>query len=188
VRGGVAAVCVPPTRVAQVAAWSSPGGWEPCTVIGFPSGAHASSVKEAEARQAVVDGARELDVVVNLGAVADGAWGVVAEELSLVRRAVASGTLKVIVETAALEQGEIEAVARLALDAGADLLKTSTGFHPSGGATVEAVGLLVSIADGRARVKASGGIRDLDTALAMLAAGADRLGTSATRAILDGLG
>ena len=184
----VTAVCVSPTRIAQVAERSATGVWKPCSVVGFPSGAHAPAVKEAEARQAVFDGAQELDVVVNLGAVADGAWGVVTEELTLVRRAVAAGTLKVILETAALEPWQIETVARLALDAGADFLKTSTGFHPAGGASLEAVAQLASIARGRARVKASGGVRDLDAALAMLAAGADRLGTSATGTILDGLG
>jgi deoxyribose-phosphate aldolase len=113
---------------------------------------------------------------------------VVREEISLVRRVASGVLLKVILETAALEPGQIETVARLALDGGADFLKTSTGFHPAGGATVEAVAALASIAHGRAQVKASGGIRDVDTALAMLTAGADRLGTSATGAILDGLG
>ncbi|HEY6531468.1 MAG TPA: purine-nucleoside phosphorylase [Acidimicrobiales bacterium] len=184
----VAAVCVSPARVALVAERSTPTGWKPCTVIAFPSGAHTPSAKEAEAHQAVRDGARELDMVVNLGAVADGAWEVITEEITLVRGAIAGGTLKVILETAALEPGQLEAVARLALDAGADFLKTSTGFHPAGGASVEAVAALAAVARGRARVKASGGIRDIDTALAMLAAGADRLGTSATGAILDGLG
>jgi deoxyribose-phosphate aldolase len=185
---GVAAVCVSPTRVALVAELTSThGGWVPCAVVGFPSGAHLPSVKEAEARRAVADGAAELDVVVNLGAVVDGAWGMVGEELSLVRRAIPAGTLKVILETAALDPRQVEAVARVALDAGADFLKTSTGVHPAGGATVEAVEMLVAIAAGRAKVKASGGIRDLDTALDMIAAGADRLGTSASAAILAGL-
>jgi deoxyribose-phosphate aldolase len=155
--------------------------------VGFPSGAHRPTVKEAEARLAVAEGAVELDVVVNLGAVADGAWSTVTEELELVRRAIPTGTLKVILETAALGPGRIEVVARHALDAGADLLKTSTGFHPAGGATLDAVRTLVDIAAGRAEVKASGGIRDTDAALAMVAAGAHRLGTSSTVAILDGL-
>jgi deoxyribose-phosphate aldolase len=144
-------------------------------------------VKEDEARRAVADGATELDMVVNLGAVADGAWSLVAEEVSLVRRAIPAGTLKVILEAAALDAAQLEAAARAALDAGADFLKTSTGFHPAGGATVEAVAALAGLADGRAQVKAAGGIRDTDTALALLAAGADRLGCSATGAVLDGL-
>jgi len=179
---GVAAVCVSPSRLPQVVELSERQAWKPCTVIGFPSGAHRPVAKEAEARLAVIEGATELDMVVNLGAVADGAWAVVTEEVELVRRAIPAGTLKVILETAALEPWQIETVARLALDAGANFLKTSTGFHPSGGATLEA-----SIAAGRAKVKASGGIRDTDTALAMVAAGADRLGTSSTAAILAGL-
>ncbi len=183
----VAAVCVSPTRVEQVVARAARQAWKPCAVIGFPSGAHRPATKEAEARVAVYDGATELDMVVNLGAVADGAWSVITEEVTLVRRMVAAGTLKVILETAALDPAQIELVARLALDAGADFLKTSTGFHPAGGATVETVATLAAIAGGRAQVKASGGIRDTETALAMIAAGADRLGTSATVAILSGL-
>ena len=184
---GVAAVCVSPSRLPQVAALARHHSWAPCTVVGFPSGAHRPTVKEAEARLAVAEGAVELDVVVNLGAVADGAWSTVTEELELVRRAIPTGTLKVILETAALGPGRIEVVARHALDAGADLLKTSTGFHPAGGATLDAVRTLVDIAAGRAEVKASGGIRDTDAALAMVAAGAHRLGTSSTVAILGGL-
>lgn len=90
-------------------------------------------------------------------------------------------------ETAALSPEQVEAAARAALDAGADFLKTSTGVHPAGGATVDAVALLASMAAGRAEVKAAGGIRDADTALAMLAAGAHRLGTSASVAVLAGL-
>jgi deoxyribose-phosphate aldolase len=183
----VAAVCVSPTRLPRVASRAAGEAWVPCTVVGFPSGAHRATVKEAEARQAVDDGATELDMVIDLGAVADGAWGVLSEEIALVRRCVPGGTLKVILETAALEPWQLETVALLALDAGADFLKTSTGFHPAGGATTAAVAALAAVAAGRARVKASGGIRDLDTALEMIAAGADRLGTSSTAAILDGL-
>ncbi len=184
---GVAAVCVSPTRVAQVARRSAGRRWVPCSVVGFPSGAHRPSVKQAEAHEAVLAGAAELDMVVNLGAVADGAWEVTAEEVTLVRRAIPEGVLKVILETAALSPRQLETAARVALDAGADYLKTSTGFHPAGGATVEAVARLAELADGRASVKASGGIRDTATALAMVAAGADRLGTSSTAAILTPL-
>ncbi len=184
---GVVAVCVSPTRLAQVVELGARSAWKPCTVIGFPSGAHLPAIKEAEARQAVYDGATELDMVINLGAVADGAWGLLTEEITLVRRTIPAGVLKVILETAALQPWQIETVARLALDAGADFLKTSTGFHPAGGATVEAVAQLAAVAKGRAKVKASGGIRDIDTALDMITAGADRLGTSASAAILAGL-
>lgn len=185
---GVLAVCVSPTRVAQAVAASAGRAWRTCSVVGFPSGAHTAATKQDEARAAVRDGAAELDMVVNLGAVADGAWSVVAEEILLVRREIPAGTLKVILETAALDPAAREQVARTALDAGADFLKTSTGFHPAGGATVEAVAALAAVAAGRASVKAAGGIRDTATALAMVAAGADRLGCSATGAILDGLG
>lgn len=184
---GVVAVCVSPTRLPQVVELGARAAWRPCAVIGFPSGAHLPAVKETEARHAVFDGATELDMVINLGAVSDGAWSVLTEEIALVRRMIPAGVLKVILETAALEPWQLETVARIALDAGADFLKTSTGFHPAGGATVEAVAALAAAASGRAKVKASGGIRDIDTALDMIAAGADRLGTSATASILAGL-
>ena len=183
----VVAVCVSPTRVARAVAASAGQAWRTCSVVGFPSGAHTAATKQAEARAAVRDGAAELDMVVNLGAVADGAWSTVAEEILLVRREIPAGTLKVILETAALDPTAVEQAALTALDAGADFLKTSTGFHPAGGATVEAVATLAALAAGRARVKAAGGIRDTETALAMLAAGADRLGCSSTGAVLDGL-
>jgi deoxyribose-phosphate aldolase len=184
----VAAACVSPTMVPVVSAF--PGRrFAVCTVIGFPSGAHVTGVKAAEATWAHAEGATELDLVVNLGQVKDHDWGGVEDEIADVRSAV-SGTLKVIVESAALSPDELESVCRAAIDGGADFLKTSTGLHPTGGATVEAVTILAAAAGGAGRpvgVKASGGIRDTTTALAMLDAGATRLGCSASRAILDGL-
>jgi deoxyribose-phosphate aldolase len=182
---GVAAVCVSPTMVPVVAAF--PGDFAVCTVIGFPSGAHVSGLKAAEAAWAEAEGADEVDMVVNLGLVKVHDWDGVAIDVAEVRAAV-SGTLKVIVESAALSPDELAAVARAAVDEGADLLKTSTGFHPSGGATPDAVAALAEVAargDRPVGVKASGGIRDLTTALAMVDAGATRLGCSATRSILD---
>jgi len=185
---GVAAVCISPTLV-PVADALAGGRYAVCTVIGFPSGAHVTGLKAAEAAWAEAEGATELDLVVNLGLVKAHDWAGVAADIDDVRSAVA-GTLKVIVESAALTPAELDEVAQVAVDAGADYLKTSTGFHPAGGATLEAVAVLAEVAGRAGRpvgVKASGGIRDSATALAMLDAGATRLGCSATRAILESL-
>ena len=182
---GVAAVCVSPSRLPLVA---PPGaGVAIAVVVGFPSGAHAPGVKAVEAARAVDDGATELDMVLDLGLVRAGEWSAVEADVHAVRSAAPTVLLKVIVESAALVGDELEACCRAAEDAGADLVKTSTGFHPSGGATVEAVARMAAAVGGRLGVKASGGIRDAATALAMVDAGATRLGCSASRAILDGL-
>ena len=158
------------------------------TVIGFPSGAHQPAVKAHEAEVAVDAGADELDMVVNLGLVVAGAWLAVEDDIAAVRAATPDPVLlKVILETGALTDDQIVEACRAAERAGADYVKTSTGFHPSGGATVEAVALMARVVGGRLGVKASGGIRDAATALAMVDAGATRLGCSASRAILDGL-
>lgn len=160
-----------------------------CTVIGFPSGAHAPEAKAAEAALAVGAGAAELDMVVHLGAVADGDWPSVVADIAAVRAvALPPIVLKVIIESAALTPEQMDGCCRAAVDAGADMVKTSTGFHPAGGATKEAVERIVSALSGTGLgVKASGGIRTHQQALAMLEAGAARLGISMTRPVLDGL-
>jgi deoxyribose-phosphate aldolase len=183
---GVAAVCVSPSQLPL------PRGLGPAigtaAVIGFPSGAHQPWIKAHEAAAAVEAGATELDMVVNLGLVRAGLWEGVEDEIVAVRDVAPAGVLlKVILETALLDDGEIVAGCRAAAAAGADLVKTSTGFHPAGGASLAAVSLMAATVDGRLGVKASGGIRDAATARAMVDAGATRLGCSATRAILDGL-
>jgi deoxyribose-phosphate aldolase len=182
---GVAAVCVSPSRLPLAA--PPRAGIAVAAVVGFPSGAHAPGVKAVEAARAVDDGATELDMVLDLGLVRAGHWAAVEAEVAAVRRAAPSVLLKVIVESAALDGDELDLACRAAEDAGADLVKTSTGFHPAGGATVEAVARMAQAVGGRLGVKASGGIRDASTALAMVDAGATRLGCSASRAILDGL-
>jgi deoxyribose-phosphate aldolase len=180
----VAAVCVSPSRLPV----PDVGSIGVAAVIGFPSGAHRPGVKVLEAATAVQAGATELDVVIDLGAAKAGRWDDVRAELVVVRGAAPSPVLlKVIVESAALSDAELDAACRAAVDAGADFVKTSTGFHPAGGATVEAVRRMRAIVGPDIGVKASGGIRDAATALAMVEAGANRLGCSATRAILDGL-
>jgi len=150
-----------------------------------------SAVKAHEAAHAVASGASEIDMVIDVGAALAGALDAVRSDIEAVRVAVPEAVLKVIVESAALlslaDGRTLAAVCRAAEDAGADFVKTSTGFHPAGGASVRAVALMAEAVGGRLGVKASGGIRTADDAVAMLDAGATRLGLSGTRAVLDGL-
>lgn len=180
---GAFSVCVSPSRLPlQV-----PAGLVVCTVVGFPSGAHVSSVKAAEAAQAVRDGATEVDMVVDLGRAKAGDWAAVEADVAAVEQACGDVLLKVIVESAALTAEELVQACRASEAGGAQYVKTSTGFHPAGGASVEAVRAMRETVGDRLGVKASGGIRDTATALAMLDAGASRLGLSGSRAVLDGL-
>ncbi|MEP7763406.1 deoxyribose-phosphate aldolase [Sanguibacter sp. 25GB23B1] len=158
------------------------------TVCGFPSGAHPSQVKAAEAAHSVRAGAHEVDMVINLGAVKAGHWEYVVGDIAAVRGAAPRPVvLKVIIESAALTDDEIVQACRAAETAGADFVKTSTGFHPAGGATVHAVALMARTVGDRLGVKASGGVRTAADALAMIGAGATRLGLSGTAAVLAGL-
>lgn len=164
-----------------------------CSVVGFPLGAAASPSKAFEARWAVEHGAREIDMVIHLGALKAGdtqtAEGDIRAVVEAARAAHRDALVKVILETRALNDDEIRTACRLAAAAGAEFVKTSTGFHASGGATVEHVQLMAGeVARLRPgmRVKASGGIRDRAGAIAMLEAGAARLGTSSGVAILAG--
>jgi deoxyribose-phosphate aldolase len=183
---GVGAVCVSPGRL-PLPAGALPATIATCTVIGFPSGAHRSATKAAEAAQAAADGATELDMVIDLGHATARHWAEVEADIAAVRAAVPRPLLlKVIIESAALaDDASIVAACRAAEAAGADFVKTSTGFHPKGGATVHAVELMAATVGGRLGVKASGGIRDAETARAMVEAGATRIGCSASRAILE---
>lgn len=186
---GVYAVCVSPTLVKL--AGSLQAGPVVAAVIGFPSGKHLSSVKAQEAGCAVADGAREIDMVIDVGAALGGELDVVRADIASVRAAAGDAVLKVIVESAVLLELSgaplLVDVCRVAEDAGADFVKTSTGFHPSGGASERAVEVMADAVGGRLGVKASGGIRTATDAVAMLDAGATRLGLSASRAVLDGL-
>jgi len=158
------------------------------TVCGFPSGKHHSEVKAVEASGSIADGADEVDMVIDVGAAIAGDYAAVQADIAAVRAAVpADRILKVIIESAALTDEQIVAVCHAAEAAGADFVKTSTGFHPAGGASVHAVALMAATVGGRLGVKASGGIRTAEQALAMVAAGATRLGLSGTAAVLDGL-
>ncbi|MCK6459141.1 MAG: deoxyribose-phosphate aldolase, partial [Planctomycetes bacterium] len=151
------------------------------TVAGFPLGADRTEVKAKAAAMALEDGASEIDMVLNLGALKSKDLPAVAADVRAVRRAAAAGVLKVILETGLLGRSEAEEAARVAVGEGADFLKTSTGFGPRG-ATVEDVLLLRRFG----RVKASGGIRTFAQAEALVGAGAERLGASASAAILGG--
>ncbi|MFT7025623.1 MAG: deoxyribose-phosphate aldolase [Rhodococcus sp. (in: high G+C Gram-positive bacteria)] len=180
---GVLAVCVSPSMLPVRA-----GGLVVAAVAGFPSGKHHSLVKGAEARLAVDQGANEVDMVIDVGAAVAGDYNAVLSDILTVREAMGpTAVLKVIIESAALTDEAIVETCLAAEKAGADFVKTSTGFHPAGGASVEAVRLMADTVGGRLGVKASGGIRTTDAALAMIEAGATRLGLSGSRAVLAGV-
>lgn len=185
---GFACAMVAPCWVGVVAERLAGTGVAPATVISFPLGYADPRVRIVESLRAVEAGARELDTVINLSWLKGGEDARVADDLggwvAALRELRVPLVLKVILETCLLDDGEKRRGAELVAAAGADHVKTSTGFS-TGGATVEDVALLAEVVAGRCKVKASGGIRDLDAALAMIAAGADRLGTSSGRAILE---
>lgn len=180
---GTYSICVSPNMLGVEVPEGS--GLKVAAVCGFPSGKHRSAVKAAEASDAVAHGADEIDMVIDLGAAREGRFGDVEADIATVRAAVPSPVvLKVIIESAALDDEQIVAACRAAMAAGADFVKTSTGFHPAGGATVHAVELMSRTVAGRLGVKASGGIRTREDAVAMVEAGATRLGMSSTRAMV----
>lgn len=181
-RLGTYSVCVSPSQLPVTV----PEGLHIATVVGFPSGAVHASVKAFEAAQAVRDGAEEIDMVINLALAKEGRWSELESEIAAVRAEV-PGVLKVIIESAALTDDQIIDSCRAAEAAGADFVKTSTGFHSAGGASVHAVSLMAQTVGGRLGVKASGGIRTAQAAQDMIKAGATRLGLSASAAILGEL-
>ncbi|MFE9784680.1 deoxyribose-phosphate aldolase [Nocardia salmonicida] len=179
---GVYAICLSPSMLPVRAP-----GLVVATVAGFPSGKHHSLVKGAEARLAVDQGAAEVDMVIDVGAALAGDFNAVLADIITVREATRErAVLKVIIEAAALTDEAIVGACRAAEQAGADFVKTSTGFHPAGGASVHAVRLMAETVGGRLGVKASGGIRTAEDAAAMIEAGATRLGLSKSAAVLDG--
>jgi deoxyribose-phosphate aldolase len=180
-------VCVNSSRVAYVADKLRGSQIAVCSVVGFPLGAMESKAKAFEARRAVEDGATELDMVINVGALKSGDLKVVAADIAAVREA-ASGSivLKVIIETCLLTEAEKVQACEIAKGAGADFVKTSTGFS-TGGATIEDVALMRKIVGPEIGVKASGGIKDFAGAMAMIEAGANRIGAGAGVAIVKGV-
>ena len=172
-----ASVCVNPCYVALVSERLNGKGVKVCSVVGFPLGANTMSSKVYEAEKAYKDGAAEIDMVMNISHAKNGSYDLLREEIAGVVRSVPYCTVKVILETCLLEDDEILKACSEAVKAGAHFLKTSTGFS-SGGATVRHVELIRRNLPPAIGVKASGGIRDRESAMAMIAAGANRLGTS----------
>ncbi|MEG0364797.1 MAG: deoxyribose-phosphate aldolase [Erysipelotrichales bacterium] len=172
-----ASVCVNPTWVNHCAQKLANSDVMVCTVIGFPLGANTIATKVFEAENAIANGADEIDTVINVGALKAQDYELVFEDIHQVVEVAKGKTVKVIIEACLLEDEEIEKVCRLAVQAKADFVKTSTGFS-TGGATVEDVKLMKKTVDGKAKVKASGGVRTREDFDNMVEAGADRIGTS----------
>ena len=178
-----ASVCVNPSYVALSAQFLRGSGVKVCTVVGFPLGSTTPTVKAIEARDAIANGADEIDMVINIGALKSGNDAMVYDDIKAVREATRGKVLKVILETSLLSNEEKVRACAMAKKAGADFVKTSTGFG-GGGATVEDIRLMRETVGPLMGVKASGGIRDAKGAADMIAAGATRLGTSASVAIV----
>lgn len=178
-----ASICLEPCWVELAAERLKESDVKVCTVIGFPLGATTSATKAFEAKEAVENGADEVDMVLNIGALKSGDEDMVLKDMKAVREAVPSAVVKVILETCLLTDEEKKAACRLAKEAGLDFVKTSTGFS-TGGATVEDVRLMSEAVGETMGVKASGGIRTKEAAEAMIEAGATRIGASKTAAIL----
>ena len=180
--GGAASVCIPPCYVKRACQYVQ-GRTRVCTVVGFPNGYQTTLVKLVETKEALADGADEIDMVINLCHVKNGDFAKVAHEIKALKTACGQRTLKVIVETCFLTEEEKIKLCHIVTQAGADYIKTSTGFG-SGGATLEDVQLFRREVGADVKIKAAGGIRTVDDAVKMLEAGADRLGSSA---LLKGL-
>lgn len=188
VRYGLKAVCVNGCWVADCVSRLGRSGVVVATVVGFPLGAGATKAKAAEARLAVGVGAGELDMVMAIGQAKSGEWRYVEDDIRRVVDAAGAAPVKVILETAALEPVEIAAGCLVARAAGAAFVKTSTGFHAAGGATEATVSLLRRTVGAELSVMASGGVRTAESALRMLTAGANRIGTSGAAAMAAMLG
>ncbi len=182
---GFYAVCVNSRFVAVCKAALKGSPVKIASVVGFPLGACTTSTKVHEAKEAVGNGADEIDMVISLGAIKENDWVTVQAEISQVVDAIPTAILKVIIETSLLSEEEKIKACEISLAAGAHFVKTSTGFS-GGGATIEDVQLMKKVVGNRAQVKASGGIKDLSTAEKMIAAGATRLGTSSGVALVTG--
>lgn len=179
-RLGVFSVCVSPSMLPLETSLPV------AVVCGFPSGKHTSAVKAAEAAESARLGAAEVDMVIDIGAARAGDYAAVEADIAAVRQAAPDVLLKVIIESAALTDEQIVACCEASERAGADYVKTSTGFHPAGGASAHAVRLMRETVGDRLGVKASGGIRTSEAAAEMIEAGASRLGLSGTESVLAG--
>lgn len=184
-RYGFFSVCINPYWVAYAKELLQGTDVKVCTVIGFPLGANTTAVKEYETRDALKHGADEIDMVINLGALKSGDYDTVLSDISAVRKACEGHILKVIIETSQLTEEEKVKTCELAAKAGADFVKTSTGFT-GGGATAADVALMRKSIPANMQVKASGGVRSREDFDAMVAAGATRIGTSSGVKIIEG--
>ena len=182
---GAASVCVNPCNVKQVSTELEGSSVKVCTVIGFPLGANTSEVKAFETKDAVKNGAQEVDMVINIGALMAGDTDAVYQDIKAVVDAAEGTTVKVIIETCYLTDEQKKQACEAALKAGAQFVKTSTGFG-TGGANAHDVALMREVVGDKMQVKASGGIHTYDEAMAVIDASADRLGVSASLAILAG--
>lgn len=181
---GFASVCINPCHVAYCADYLKDSDVNVCTVIGFPLGANASAVKAFETKDAIANGADEIDMVMNIGALKDKNYDLVRDDVKAVVEA-ANGTLvKVILETCLLTEDEIKKACELCVEAKADYVKTSTGFSTRG-ATIEDVQIMKAAVQGKAKVKAAGGVRTHEDMVKIVEAGADRIGTSAGCSLVD---
>jgi len=173
---GTASVCIPPSYVGRVKEYVG-SRMAVCTVIGFPNGYHTTAVKVFETKEAIREGADEIDMVVNLGDVKEGAFDKVTEEIRALKTVCGDKILKVIIETCLLTNEEKVALCKCVTDAGADYIKTSTGFSKAG-ATFEDVEIFAANVGTGVKIKAAGGISSFDDAEKFVNLGADRLGTS----------
>lgn len=179
------AVCVNPYYISLCKELLNDSGVKIATVVGFPLGANTKEVKAFETIDAIKNGAQEIDMVINIGALKNKDYDVVMDDIkAVVNAAKGEAIVKVIIETCLLTDDEKKKACEISLEAGADFVKTSTGFS-TGGATIEDVKLMKSIVGDKMEVKASGGIRDLETANKMIEAGATRLGTSSGIKIVE---
>lgn len=175
---GFASVCINPCHVAYCADYLKDSDVNVCTVIGFPLGANTSAVKAFETKDAIANGADEIDMVMNIGALKDKNYDLVRDDVKAVVEAVNGTLVKVILETCLLTEDEIKKACELCVEAKADYVKTSTGFSTRG-ATIEDVRIMKEAVHGKAKVKAAGGVRTPEDMVKIVAAGADRIGTSA---------
>ena len=171
-----ASVCIPPSYVKQASEYVQ-GSVPVCTVIGFPNGYMTTKAKEFETRDAIANGASEIDMVINVGWLKDKKYDLITEEIRILKVACGDKILKVIIETCLLEEEEKVKMCEIVTEAGADYIKTSTGFS-SGGATFEDVELFAKHVGSQVKIKAAGGITSMEDARRFLELGADRLGTS----------
>ncbi|AHI52862.1 deoxyribose-phosphate aldolase [Spiroplasma culicicola] len=180
-----ATVCVNPCQIELAAKLLKNTNVGITTVIGFPLGANTSEVKAFETMDAIKKGATEIDMVVNIGAIKDQNWDLVLNDMKAVKKAAPNNTVKVIMENCLLEKEEIVKACQLAVEAGLEFVKTSTGFS-TGGATFEDVKLMADTVKDKAQVKAAGGVRTFEDAQKMIENGATRLGTSGGVSIVKG--